>query len=149
MTNAQVIYDAFLSKQLDDEWENWEMEEINEDWKTLLIGAIPWFKFPRTSLDFVTDDATGEVNFNEDLSNEEIQILATYMKCEWLNRTILTWENVKPLYDERDFSQANLIDKFRQMLEMEKKNAARLEAIYYRAIKRKPFDYTKMATAID
>ena len=149
MTNAQVIYDAFLSKQLDDEWENWEMEEINEDWKTLLIGAIPWFKFPRTSLDFVIDDETGEVNFNEDLSNEEIQILATYMKCEWLNRTILTWENVKPLYDERDFSQANLIDKFRQMLEMEKKNAARLEAIYYRAIKRKPFDYTRMATAID
>jgi hypothetical protein len=30
--------------------------------------------------------------------------LATYMKCEWLNRTILTWENVKPLYEERDFS---------------------------------------------
>lgn len=149
MTNAQVIYDAFLSKQLDDEWENWDMEEINEDWKTLLMGAIPWFKFPRVSLDFVTDEDTGEVNFNEDLSNEEIQILATYMKCEWLNRTILTWENVKPLYDERDFSQANLIDKFRQMLEMEKKNAARLEAIYYRAIKRKPFDYTKMATAID
>ena len=149
MTNAQVIYDAFLSKQLDDEWENWDMEEINEDWKSLLMGAIPWFKFPRTSLDFVADDDTGEINFNEDLSNEEIQILATYMKCEWLNRTILTWENVKPLYDERDFSQANLIDKFRQMLEMEKKNAARLEAIYYRAIKRRPFDYTKMATAID
>ena len=149
MTNAQVIYDAFLSKQLDDEWENWDMEEINEDWKSLLMGAIPWFKFPRTSLDFIVDDDTGEINFNEDLSNEEIQILATYMKCEWLNRTILTWENVKPLYDERDFSQANLIDKFRQMLEMEKKNAARLEAIYYRAIKRQPFDYTKMATAID
>ena len=149
MTNAQVIYDAFLSKQLDDEWENWDMEEINEDWKSLLMSAVSWFKFPRVSLDFVTDEDTGEVNFNEDLSNEEIQILATYMKCEWLNRTILTWENVKPLYDERDFSQANLIDKFRQMLEMEKKNAARLEAIYYRAIKRKPFDYTKMATAID
>ena len=149
MTNAQVVYDAFLSKQLDDEWESWDMEEINEDWKTLLMGAVSWFKFPRVSLDFVTDEDTGEVNFNEDLSNAEIQILATYMKCEWLNRTILTWENVKPLYDERDFSQANLIDKFRQMLEMEKKNAARLEAIYYRAIKRKPFDYTKMATAID
>jgi hypothetical protein len=38
------------------------------------------------------------------------------MKCEWLNRTILTWENVKPLYEEKDFSQANLIDKFTQML---------------------------------
>ena len=70
------------------------------------------------------------------------------MKCEWLNRTILTWENVKPLYEERDFSQANLLDKFHQMLEQEKKNAARLEAVYYRSIKRRPFDYTKLATQV-
>ena len=76
----------------------------------------------------------GEEYFTNELSNEEIQILATYMKCEWLNRTILTWENVKPLYEERDFSQANLLDKFNQMLEKEKKNAARLEAVYYRSI---------------
>jgi hypothetical protein len=84
--------------------------------------------------------------FNEDLSNEEIQILATYMKCEWLNRTILTWENVKPLYEERDFSQANLLDKFNQMLAAEKKNAARLEAVYYRSINRKPFGYRQLAS---
>ena len=71
------------------------------------------------------------------------------MKCEWLNRTILTWENVKPLYTERDFSQANLIDKFNQMLAAEKKNAQRLEALYYRAIKRRPFKYSQMATPID
>jgi hypothetical protein len=47
------------------------------------------------------------------LSNFEIQILAGYMKCEWLERTILSWENVKPLYVERDFSQANLLDKLK------------------------------------
>jgi hypothetical protein len=40
-----------------------------------------------------------------------IQILATYMKVEWLDRTILTWNNLRPLYDEADFSYANLIDK--------------------------------------
>lgn len=148
MTNAKSVYDAFLSKQLDDEWENWDWEEIVEDWNALLISALPWFKFPRVSLDFTLDGADGEIVFNEDLSNEEIQIIATYMKCEWLNRTILTWENVKPLYDERDFSQANLLDKFRQMLELEKKTAARLEANYYRAIKRQPYDYRKMATAL-
>lgn len=67
------------------------------------------------------------------------------MKCEWLNRTILTWENVRPLYDERDFSQANLIDKFSQMLENEKSNAKRLEAVYYRSVGGKPFDYTRLA----
>ena len=138
MTDLQVVYDAFLAKMLEDEWVNWDLEDIEEDWKSLLKGALPWFKFPRVSLEF--DES--EEHFEDDLSNEEIQILATYMKCEWLNRTILTWENVKPLYEERDFSQANLIDKFNQMLAAEKKNAARLEAVYYRSIKRRPFGYS-------
>ena len=45
-------------------------------------------------------------------SFDEIQIIANLMKAEWLARTIATWENVKVMYDERDFSQANLLDKF-------------------------------------
>ena len=137
MTEFRAIYDAFLAKILDDEWVTWDLDDILEDWQALMISALPWFKFPRVSLDYDLETST----FNEDLSNEEIQIIATYMKCEWLNRTILTWENVKPLYDERDFSQANLLDKFNEMLAAEKKNAARLEAIYYRSIQRKPFGY--------
>ena len=88
MTELQVVYDAFLGKILEDEWDNWDLEDIEADWKTLLMAAIPNFKFPRVSLDIVDDC------FEEDLNNEEIQILATYMKCEWLNRTIMTWENV-------------------------------------------------------
>ena len=67
------------------------------------------------------------------------------MKCEWLNRTILTWEHVKPLYEERDFSQANLIDKLNQTLEAERKSAEKLESLYYRAIKHKPFDYRRLS----
>lgn len=67
------------------------------------------------------------------------------MKCEWLNRTILSWENVKPLYEERDFSQANLLDKFNQMLKEEKYNAEKLERIYYRSRKGKPFNFSKLA----
>ena len=81
----------------------------------------------------------------ESLENEEVQILAQYMKCEWLNRTILSWENVKPLYEERDFSQANLLDKFNQMLKEEKYNAEKLERIYYRSRKGKPFNFSKLA----
>ena len=148
MTDLQVVYDAFLGKMLEDEWVNWDLDDIQQDWKSLLQGALPWFKFPRVSLDIIVDEEDGIEKFADDLSNEEIQILASYMKCEWLNRTILTWENVKPLYEERDFSQANLIDKFNQMLAAEKKNAARLEAVYYRSIKRRPFGYSQMATPI-
>lgn len=144
MTDFQVVYDAFLAKILEDEWVNWDLDDIQEDWQALLMSALPWFKFPRVSLDYDVENSC----FNEDLSNEEIQILASYMKCEWLNRTILSWENVKPLYEERDFSQANLLDKFNQMLAAEKKNAARLEALYYRSIKRKPFKYRDLATQV-
>ena len=139
MTSIQKVYDAFLVKMLDDEWDGWEEIDIKEDLYSLLLGALPWFKFPRKSLEHDLE------SFDEELNNEEIQIIATYMKCEWLNRTILTWENVKPLYEERDFSQANLIDKFNAMLSAEKKNGARLEAFYYRSVNGKPYDYTGLA----
>lgn len=140
MTSIHKVYEAFLSKMLEDEWLNWTEEEIERDWRTLLDGAIPNFKFPRVDLDIDDSDC-----FVGDLNNEEIQILATFMKCEWLNREILTWENVKPLYVERDFSQANLIDKLQRLLDREEYKARKLERIYYRSIKRKPFDYTKLA----
>ena len=139
MTSYQKVYDAFLVKMLEDEWVNWSEEEVSEDLRALLESAIPYFKFPRVSLE--RDDN----GFLETVNSEEIQILSTYMKCEWLNRTILTWENVKPLYEERDFSQANLLDKFRALLEREEEKARRLESIYYRSINRKPFSYRKLA----
>jgi len=139
MTSYDKIYDVFLGKILEDEWGDWTEEEIKRDLNPLLEAAIPWFKFPRVSLE---RNSNGFVN---DLSNEEIQIIATFMKCEWLNRVILTWENVKPLYDEKDFSQANLLDKFNKMLTQEKKNAKKLESLYYRSINGKPYQYSKWA----
>lgn len=141
MTPLQDVYDAFLSKMLEDEWENWTDEEAKLDWYSLLLASIPRFKFPRKSLEIIEKSF-----FEDELDNEEIQILATYMKCEWLNRSILTWENVKPLYEERDFSQANLLDKLNATLITEKNNAKELESIYYRSRKGKPFDFTKLAS---
>ena len=141
MASIYNVYDAFFSKMLEDEWLNWTEDEIEQDLRSLLDAAIPYFKFPRVSLEI---DEFGDFT-DSNISNEEIQILATYMKCEWLNRTILTWENVKPLYVERDFSQANLLDKLKALLEREEYKALRLERIYYRSIKSKPFDYTSLA----
>ena len=143
MTSFDVVYTAFLSKILDDEWETWTEAEIKEDLFTLLQAAVVRFKFPRVSLKYTSE------GFIDDLNNEEVQILASYMKCEWLNRTILTWENVKPLYEERDFSQANLLDKFNNMLAAEQSHAGKLEAIYYRSVEKRPFDYSLLAKQND
>ena len=139
MTSVKEVVDAFLSKILDDEYASWTLEEVMYDANELLDAAITAFKFPRHSLE--KEDSF----FKEDLDNQEIQILATYMKVEWVNRCIVTWENIKPLYEERDFSQANLLDKLGDTLERETKNAERLESKYYRSRDKKPFDYTKLA----
>ena len=139
MTPYFKVYEAFLARILEDEWQDWLIEEAEADWRQILEAALPWFKFPRVSL---KHDENG---FVDDLSNQEIQIIANYMKCEWLNRCLLTWENVKPLYQERDFSQANLIDKLDEAIKQERANALAMESIYYRSRDGKPFNYSSMA----
>lgn len=144
MTQLQIIYDAFLAKILEDEWEDWEVDLAKEDWHQILDGALPWFKFPKEPLN-LTEEQDG---FTADLSNQEIQIIANYMKCEWLNRCIMAWDTIKPLYTERDFSQANLIDKLMTALEKQTVKAERLESMYYRSRDGKPFDFSKLATKL-
>ena len=139
MTPFNKVYEAFLSRILEDEWQQWMIEEAEQDWRQIMENAISWFKFPRVSLER-TDDG-----FISELGQAEIQVIADFMKCEWLNRCIMTWENVKPLYEERDFSQANLLDKLQGALEYEEKKASKREAIYYRSRDGKPFDFSKLA----
>jgi predicted DNA-binding protein YlxM (UPF0122 family) len=139
MTSINKVYNAFLSKVLEDEYAHWTWEEVSRDLEELLEIAVSWFKFPRHSLEH-----NGHY-FEDDLSIQEIQILATYMKVEWTNRCIMSYENIKPLYEERDFSQANLLDKLGDTLERERSAAKQLEAVYYRSRDKKPFSYSKLA----
>ena len=60
----------------------------------------------------------------------------------------MTWENIKPMYTEKDFSQANLLDKLKNTLDGERERANELESIYYRSRKGKPFSYASLATKI-
>ena len=140
MTPYSEVYKAFLSRILEDEWEQWLIEEAENDWRQILEAALPWFKFPRVSLEH------NDEGFSGDLTQAEIQVIANFMKCEWLNRCIMTWENVKPLYVERDFSHANLLDKLNATLKTEKANAKELESIYYRSRGGKPFNFSRLAT---
>ena len=140
MTPYSKVYEAFLARILEDEWENWLIEEAENDWRQILEMALMHFRFPRVDL---SHDDNG---FSGDLGHEEIQIIANFMKCEWLNRCIMTWENVKPMYTEKDFSHANLLDKLQNMLESELARAKEIESIYYRSIKGKPFKFSKLAS---
>ena len=153
MTSYDVVYSAFLSKITGDDWEFEYREDVNqmlptendlEDLRQILENALPYFKFPRTSL------ARNDEGFENDLSPEEISIISEYMKVEWLDRTIHTWENVKVMYDERDWSPANLLKQFISLLERSEQKALKLERLYSRSITdkdgmRKPFSFSQLA----
>ena len=107
-TPLQDVYDAFLSKIEADDWMLTEEENVvTEDWRMLLNSAIMQFRYPRVSLDYDKEAAI----FTDTLGNDEIQILANLMKLEWIRRCISTWDNIRQLYSDKDFSQANFLDK--------------------------------------
>lgn len=140
MTPLQEVFNAFLAKIESDDWDGWTYEEAEIDFIEILKSAVTMFKFPRKSLAF------DEEYFESELDNEEIQILACYMKCEWLERTILSYENIKVMYVERDFSPANLLDKLETLLAHEQKEAHKRESNYYRSINYKPYPYRNLGS---
>ena len=142
LTPVQNLYDAFLVLVESDEWDVLEEFQAQTDFKQLAMSAIPWFKFPRCSLAW---DANAEFFVDEKISNTEIQILALFMKAQWYDRVVDSWENLRPYYTERDFSPGKMLGEFRGRASEQLKKAKQLEAIYYRSIGGKPFDYTQLA----
>lgn len=142
-TKLEVIYESALGKMTEDDWgEDIDFSIIESDLLNILKAAIPYFKRPRNSLTINVEEGVIE----SDLTIREIEIIATYMSVIWLDRTILSWENVKPMYSERDFSPGNTLDNLRKLLASKRANAEKLESIYYRNTdSNKPFDYTKLA----
>ena len=110
------VYDAFLARITADEWMlEEELAVVERDWQELLKMAVERFKYPRVSLEMEEveneNGPTTILQFKEQLSNAEIQLLALYMKHEWVKRCIASWENIRQLYVDSDYSQANHLDK--------------------------------------
>lgn len=141
MVTYEEIYEAFLGQIESDEWNTWEEWEAQEDWKQLLNAAIPLFKFPRVDL-YSTDEAGF---LDEDMGLPEIQVLVGYMKAIWLERVVNSWENLRPLYSERDFSPATMLNELRLKLTQQVTLADNRERRYYRSDKGKPFPFRNLS----
>ena len=134
-TPLQEVYEAFLSKIEADDWMLTEEENVAaEDWRMLLNAAILQFRYPRVSLDYDRETAV----FTDELGNDEIQILANLMKLEWIRRCISTWDNIRQLYSDKDFSQANFLDKLNKTGEQVRNECRLMLDRYGRSTKYKP-----------
>ena len=178
-TSFSLVYDSFLSKITDDMY--LELNELDtfRMLEQLLLSAIEKFEFPRIDLwDYelfeITDETTysgAESNneevtaiiygggcFNNFLTHEEINILATYMIVEWLSQQLASVENTRMKYSGSDFkftSQANHMQKLLQLKKDYEREGFHLQRLYKRrapdkngvmrstfGLLRSPVDYT-------
>lgn len=118
-TPFSLVYDLFLSKIQDDLY--FELTELDTHrlLQELLLAAIPKFEFPRKPLDdYETQDVVdvgkyngvesdfkdwdlliyGQGQFNVLLTDEEMNILATYMIVEWIGQQLASIENTRMKY---------------------------------------------------
>lgn len=126
------VYDRFFGKITDDMYLEWTEEDTHRDCRNMLIDAIPYFEFPRCSLDYNED------SFQDDLTSEEINILALLMVLAWINRQIASIENSRMKYTGSDFkmtSQANHLSKLLSMKTNYLENDKRAQRLYKRRIK--------------
>ena len=147
MYSLQDVYDAFLSRVNDDDWSDLgcneeDLEWMVRDWRAFLEQAISYFKFPRCSLDI---DEITQTFKDEKFSLDEINVLAIYMKQQWIKRSIDTWENIRTQYDEKDFSQAHLLNQFIKLKAQVVEEAKEAESIYYRSVNHQPYRFRRLA----
>ena len=145
MTALDEVYDFLLAKTDAKEWA-WteDLDLLQSDWKMLLRMAIQDFLFPRVNLEIVNDVDSGQEVFAEDITDAEKQVLATYMKHEWLKRSITNWKNIEMLYHDKDFKISGKAAHLNALIN--------LEAVYDEECKkmankysRRVFDYTTLA----
>lgn len=141
------VYEAFLARITADEW---TLEEdiaiVERDWQQLLDIAIFRFKYPRNSLKKLEFDPDPNCDcnpliscaFEGDLDQDEIQLLALYMKHEWIKRCIASWENIRQLYADKNFSQANHLDKLNKLEAAIAEEIHKAEGIYDRSRNKRP-----------
>ena len=149
------VYNRFLNKITDDMYVELTPEDTVRDLQNLLIDAIPGFEFPRKTLDytiltrpnpeagiigFVVKDLEGNSfedasSFNNELTSEEINILAILMMCGWLQRQITSIENIRMKYSGTDFkmsSQANHLSKLLTLLAETQRQSHHMQRLYKR-----------------
>ena len=128
------VYNRFLGKITDDMYMELTPEDTIRDLRNLLVDAIPGFEFPRKDLSQYTIDDTTEnaledtSSFAEELTSEEINILAILMMIGWTQRQVTSIENTRMKYSGSDFkftSQANHLSKPQRCLRAAPKHDCR------------------------
>ena len=143
------VYTNFLSKITDDMYMELTPQDTKAILEELIINAVPKFEFPRQDLsyelrDLGNQDDEGnpieELVFVNELTNQEVNIVTTYMIVEWIGQQLASVENVRMKYSGSDFkftSQANHMQKLLQLKRDYEREGFHLQRLYKRRLKDK------------
>ena len=150
-TKFSTVYNSFFGKITDDLWASaeWTPEQTKSDLQSILLDAISGFEFPRKNINKYTISTSAQVDsnnivdyieidnshFEEELTQEEINILAILMMCSWLQRQITSIENIRMKYSGSDFkftSQANHLAKLLTLLAECQRQSRHMQRLYKR-----------------
>ena len=98
-TPFSSVYDAFLGRITDTDRANLSDEMMEADMKKLLMAALPHFRISKIDLSI----SKFSDEFEEDLTNDEIQILGALMKREWYERCIADSDVLIQKFGDTDF----------------------------------------------
>ena len=107
-----------------------------------IIGVI-WNDLSDNTVD-VPDVIVEKSAFAEELTSEEINILALLMKQGWVQRQVTSIENTRMKYSGYDFkmtSQANHLQKLLSLLEESRRDSFHMQRLYKRRKKDKDGHY--------
>ena len=157
-TSFSTIYDNFLTRVTSDMYMEWTELDTYSHLQDLLTVSIPRFEFPRFNIfDYeegyydslgtykgvesnnIEVPAAGWVGgtFHNNLTLEEINIIALDMVIEWLGQQLSTTDNTVMKYSGSDFkftSQANHMAKIKNLLEKYEQESNHLQKLYKRRI---------------
>lgn len=144
-TPFYIIYCRFLSKITDDLYLEWTLEDTFKNLESIFLDVIPLFEWPKFPLFGYSLNTIGMVSpdgavvsygkYGSNLTLEEIDIFASLMSAEWLNRQVLTVNLTRMKYSSKDFqftSQANHIDKLLSTKNLFDSNNKRMQRMYQR-----------------
>ena len=154
-TPFSTIYDSFLERVTSDMYMEFTELDTYRMLQGLLLNAIPRFEFPRFDIFDYEEGIVEEGkykgiesdnkevpatlwvggSFNNELTQEEINILSLCMVVEWLGQQLTTTENTKMKYSGTDFkftSQANHMAKLKVMIDTYKTDCFKLQRLYKR-----------------
>jgi len=128
-TSYDVPANGFLRKISDYLLMNMESAEVIELVDGYILGALPYFK--QCSKLSVRDDVAR--TFDDDLTNEEVEILANLMVLEWLKPIVYNVDELRNKFSTKDykiFSPADLIGKLTNLQSYTRKENSRLIVSY-------------------